>query len=72
MMYKLPTQLSLASISMPSLCLHIKESISTTSMSYLALSPPFATCMLPPVSPQNQHGSKPFDEATTALGPSST
>jgi hypothetical protein len=22
--------------------------------------------------PQNQHGSKPFDEATTALGPSST
>ncbi len=41
-------------------------------MSYQALSPPFATCMPPPVFPQNHHGSKLFDESTTALDPSST
>ncbi len=37
-----------------------------------SLEPTFATCMLPPVFPQNQHGSKLFNKATTALGPSST
>jgi hypothetical protein len=37
-----------------------------------SLEPTIASCVLPPVFPQNEHGSKPFDKATTALGPSST
>jgi hypothetical protein len=70
-MYEVTNTTLIFSTSMPSLSSHIVGSVSTTSTSYQDLSPPSATCMLLLVFPPKHHGSKPFNEATTALGLSS-